>query len=146
VNESSTSARPGLRDFWAQLSTEGRWLLSTVAVQTLGRGLTLPFTVIYLHEVRGISLDLAGALMAFIAVVALAVTGPGGALTDRLGARRMLLCSTTAQLVGCTILAFATTPAMVAVAFVFIGVNFGISWPAFNALVAAVTTGTTRQQ
>ena len=44
----------------ATSSTEGRWLLSTVAVQTLGRGLTLPFTIIYLHEVRGISLDLVG--------------------------------------------------------------------------------------
>ena len=97
----SRGDRPGLRQFWAGLRPEGRWLLSTVAVQTLGRGLTLPFTIIYLHEVRGISLDLAGALMAFIAVVALVVTGPGGALTDRIGARRMLLCSTTAQLVGC---------------------------------------------
>ena len=63
-----------LRQFWSLLSPEGRWLLSTVAVQTLGRGLTLPFTVIYLHEVRGFSLDLAGTLMAFIAIVALAVT------------------------------------------------------------------------
>ncbi|HEV7147888.1 MAG TPA: MFS transporter, partial [Pedococcus sp.] len=80
-----------MRQFWSELSPAGRWLLSTVAVQTLGRGLTLPFTVIYLHEVRGISLDFAGLLMAFIAVVALAVTGPGGALTDRLGARVMLL-------------------------------------------------------
>ncbi len=26
------------------------------------------------------------------------------------------------------------------------GVNFGVSWPAFNALIAAVTTGETRQQ
>ena len=142
----SRGDRPGLRQFWADLRPEGRWLLSTVAVQTLGRGLTLPFTIIYLHEVRGISLDLAGALMAFIAVVALVVTGPGGALTDRIGARRMLLCSTTAQLVGCVVLAFATTPAAVVVAFALLGFNFGVSWPAFNALVAAVTTGATRVQ
>jgi MFS family permease len=135
-----------MREFWVQLPAEGRWLLSTVAVQTLGRGLTLPFTVIYLNEVRGISLDLAGALMAFIAVVALLVTGPGGALTDRLGARRMLLWATSAQLVGCVILAFATTPVTVALAFLFIGFNFGVSWPAFNALVAAITTGAARQQ
>ena len=74
------------------------------------------------------------------------VTGPGGALTDRIGARRMLLCSTTAQLVGCVVLAFATTPAAVAVAFALLGFNFGVSWPAFNALVAAVTTGATRVQ
>ncbi|MEP6854833.1 MAG: MFS transporter [Pedococcus sp.] len=138
--------RQGVRQFWGDLSVEGRWLLSTVAVQTLGRGLTLPFTVIYLNEVRGISLDLAGVLMAFIAVVALAVTGPGGALTDRIGARRMLLFATSAQLVGSTILAFATTPWTVALAFVFVGFSFGVSWPAFNAMVAAVTTGPTRQQ
>ena len=142
----TTASRPGLGQFWRDLSTEGRWLLSTVAIQTLGRGLTLPFTVIYLHEVRGISLDLSGTLMAFIAVVALAVTGPGGALTDRVGARRMLLFSTTCQLVGCTVLAFATSPGAVLVAFFFMGVNFGVSWPAFNALIAAVTTGDTRQQ
>ncbi|MCF6376065.1 MFS transporter [Nocardioides KLBMP 9356] len=135
-----------LRQFWAQLAPEGRWLLSTVAVQTLGRGLTLPFTVIYLHEVRGFSLDLAGTLMAFIAVVALLVTGPGGALTDRLGARRVLLASTTCQLVGCAVLAFATTPVVAVVAMAFLGINFGMSWPAFNALIAAVTTGEQRQQ
>ncbi len=141
-----TSSARGMRGFWNELSPAGRWLLSTTAIQTLGRGLTLPFTIIYLHEVRGISLDLAGTLMAFIAVVALAVTGPGGALTDRIGARRILLMGTTAQLVGCVILAFATTPLVVALSFLLLGFNFGVSWPAFNALIAAVTTGATRQQ
>ena len=141
-----TPGRPGIREFWRSLSIEGRWLLSTVVVQTLGRGLTLPFTIIYIHEVRGISLDLAGLLMAFIAVVALAVTGPGGALVDRVGARRVLLFSTSSQMVGCAVIAFATTPLLFAVGFAFLGFNFGVSWPAFNALVAAVTTGDTRQQ
>jgi len=140
------SSSTTLRQFWTLLSPEGRWLLSTVAVQTLGRGLTLPFTVIYLHEVRGFSLDLAGALMAFIAVVALLVTGPAGAITDRVGARRVLLVATTSQLIGCTVLAFATTPAVAALAIAFLGINFGLSWPAFNALIAAVTTGEMRQQ
>ncbi|GAB3442838.1 MFS transporter [Phycicoccus ginsengisoli] len=142
----TTTSGHGIRDFWAALPSAGRWLLSTVAVQTLGRGLTLPFTVIYLHEVRGISLDLAGVLMAFIAVVALAVTGPAGALTDRLGARTVLLWGTSAQVVGCVVLAFATTPLVVAVAFLFLGFNFGVSWPAFNALVAAIVSGRARQQ
>jgi MFS family permease len=146
VSTPTSGTDHGIRQFWAALPSEGRWLLSTVAVQTLGRGLTLPFTVIYLHEVRGLSLSLAGLLMAFIAVVALAVTGPGGALTDRVGARRMLLWSTTSQLVGCVVLAFATTPLVVAVAFLFLGVNFGVSWPAFNALIAAIVSGPARQQ
>lgn len=142
----ATPVAPGLRGFWAALPVEGRWLLSTVAIQTLGRGLTLPFTIIYLHEVRGFELGLSGALMAVIAVVALAVTGPGGSATDRYGARAVLLVGIVAMMVGNAVLAFATDPAVAAVAFVLIGVNFGVSWPAFNALIAAVVEGDLRQR
>lgn len=135
-----------MRAFWAALPTEGRWLLSTVAIQTLGRGLTLPFTLIYLHEVRGFDLGLSGTLMALIAVVGLLVTGPGGALTDKYGARAVLLVGIAAMILGNALLAFATTPAVAAVALILIGFNFGVSWPAFNALIAAVVTGELRQQ
>lgn len=137
---------PGLRSFWNELPTEGRWLLSTVAIQTLGRGLTLPFTIIYLHEVRGFDLGLSGTLMAVIAVVALLVTGPGGSLTDRYGARVVLLVGITCMMAGNAVLAFATVPAVAAVALALIGVNFGVSWPAFNALVASVVQGDLRQR
>lgn len=135
-----------MRTFWAALPTEGRWLLSTVAIQTLGRGLTLPFTLIYLHEVRGFDLGLSGTLMALIAITGLVVTGPGGALTDRYGARAILLTGITAMIAGNVLLAFATTPLVAAVALVLIGFNFGVSWPAFNALIAAVVSGDLRQQ
>ena len=137
---------PGLRSFWAELPTAGRWLLSTIAIQTLGRGLTLPFTIIYLHEVRGFELGLSGTLMAIIAVVALLVTMPGGTLTDRYGARVMILVGTSSMMVGNVVLAFATHPAVAAVAFALIGVNFGIVWPAFNALIASVVAGELRQR
>ena len=136
----------GMRPFWDALPTEGRWLLSTVAIHTLGRGLTLPFTVIYLHEVRGFDLSLSGTLMALIAISGFVVTGPGGTLTDRYGARAILLGGLTAMMAGNVLLAFATTPSVAAVALVLIGINFGISWPAFNALIAAVVSGDLRQQ
>ena len=136
----------GIGSFWGALPTEGRWLLSTVAIQTLGRGLTLPFTIIYLHEVRGFDLALSGTLMSLIAITGLIVTGPGGTLIDRYGARAVLLVGLTAMIAGCTLLAFATHPAVAAVALVLIGVNFGVSWPGFNALIAAVVEGDLRQQ
>jgi MFS family permease len=121
-------------------------LLSTVAIQTLGRGLTLPFTIIYLHEVRGFELGLSGTLMALIAVVALLVTMPSGSLTDRYGARRMILIGTSSMMVGNVVLAYATEPGVAALAFALIGVNFGIVWPAFNALIASVVEGELRQR
>ncbi len=136
----------GIGPFWRQLSTEGRWLLSTVAFQTLGRGLTLPFTIIYLHEVRGFSLDVSGALMALIAVVALIVTGPSGVLTDKYGARAVLLVGIGCMIAGNVMLAFATTEVVAALAITLIGINFGVGWPAINALIASVVTGAMRQQ
>ncbi|GAA1827865.1 MFS transporter [Agromyces salentinus] len=136
----------GMRDFWRALPTEGRWLLSTVAIQTLGRGLTLPFTIIYLHEVRGFDLALSGTLMGLIAVVGLIVTGPGGSLIDRFGARQVLIVGLVCMILGCTLLAFATHPAVAAAGLILMGVNFGVSWPGFNALIASVVTGDLRQQ
>ena len=136
----------GIRSFWGELPTEGRWLLSTVAIQTLGRGLTLPFTIIYLHEVRGFDLGLSGTLMSLIAIAGLIVTGPGGSLTDRFGARAVLLGGCAAMVAGNVLVAFATTPPAAAVALMLIGINFGVSWPAFNALIAAVVEGELRQK
>ncbi|WP_394553494.1 MFS transporter [Agromyces sp. MMS24-JH15] len=135
-----------MRGFWRALPTEGRWLLSTAAVQTLGRGLTLPFTIIYLHEVLGFDLGTSGALMSLIAITGLIVTAPGGTLIDRYGARVVLLGGLAAMILGCTLLAFATDPVVAAIALVLIGINFGVSWPGFNALIATVVQGDLRQQ
>ncbi|HET6967774.1 MAG TPA: MFS transporter [Ornithinibacter sp.] len=135
-----------LRGFWGALPTPGRWLLSTTAVSTLGRGMTLPFTVIYIHEVRGVPLDVAGLLMGLIAVVALLVTIPVGSLTDRLGARVVVISGNVAQLLGAVVLAFATTVPALVVAVVLLGLSFGVGWPAFNAMIAGIVTGRLRTQ
>lgn len=139
-------ARLTLRGFWGALPTPGRWLLSTTAVSTLGRGMTLPFTVIYIHEVRGVPLDVAGLLMGLIAGVALLVTIPVGSLTDRLGARVVVIAGNVAQLLGAVVLAFATTVPALVVAVTLLGVSFGVGWPAFNAMIASIVTGRLRTQ
>lgn len=142
----STTSRSGLRAFVAELPPEGRWLLSTVVVQFIGRGLTLPFTIIYLHEVRGFDLGLSGVLIGLIAVVAVVVTVPGGSLIDRYGARPVVLVGLLAAITGNTALAFASTPAVAAVGLALIGVFYGVSWPGVNALVATVVSGDVRQR
>lgn len=139
-------SRSGFRGFVAELPAEGRWLLSTVVLQFFGRGLTLPFTIIYLHEVRGFDLGLAGTLLGIIAVVGLVVTGPAGTVIDRYGARLVILGGLVCAVAGDLLLAFATVPVVAAVALVLIGVNMGVSWPAANAMVATVVAGETRQR
>ncbi|MEO6791580.1 MAG: MFS transporter [Ornithinibacter sp.] len=144
--EPSGSPRLTLRGFWEALPLPGRWLLSTTAVSTLGRGMTLPFTIIYIHEVRHIDLDVAGLLMGLIALVAVLVTGPVGILTDRLGARVVLVWGHLAQLIGAVVLAFATSIPAFVLAFVLLGVSFGVGWPAFNAMIASIVEGRLRTQ
>jgi len=80
---SPARARPSLASFWNDLPRDGKLLLSTVAVETLGTGLVLPFGFIYLHEVRGFTIETAGSLLAFsstplMAALALALLGAAG--------------------------------------------------------------------
>jgi MFS family permease len=137
--------RTTLRSFWGQLPREGRWLLSTVAIQLFGRGMTLPFTVIYLYEVRGIGLDVAGLVMAWIFTVGVLLTGPGGVWVDKYGARVVILAGCLVHMCGVLILAFAETASVAFLAATLMGVS-GISWPAFNSLVAAIVDGPLRVQ
>lgn len=142
----TSSPRSGALAFWSDLPRDGRWLLSTVVVQFFGRGLTLPFTIIYLHEVRGFSLGLSGTLMGLIAVVGLLVTGPAGALVDRYGARRVMLVGLFFAVAGYAVLAFATVPAVAALGLALFGVQLGVGWPSVNALVATIVEGDVRQR
>jgi MFS family permease len=142
----TSSPRSGALGFWSDLPRDGRWLLSTVVVQFFGRGLTLPFTIIYLHEVRGFSLGLSGTLMGLIAVIGMTVTGPAGALVDRYGARRVMLTGLFFAVAGYAVLAFATVPAIAALGLALFGVQLGVGWPSVNALVATVVDGDLRQR
>ncbi len=142
---SEPAPKTTLRSFWSQLPREGRWLLSTVAIQLFGRGMTLPFTVIYLHEVRGIGLDVAGLLMAWIFTVGVLLTGPGGVAVDKYGARLVTLVACLVHMVGVVVLAFAETVPAAIVATTLMGVS-GVTWPAFNSMVASIVQGPLRTQ
>jgi MFS family permease len=137
---------PGVRGFWAALPREGRYLLSTVALQHLGRGMTLPFTVIYLHEVRGFSLELSGTLMGLMAVIA-AIYGPiAGTFVDRVGARLVVMSGSVLASIGTVALAFSSTLPIALVACLFLGLAHGTGWSASNSLISAIVAGRMRQR
>jgi MFS family permease len=135
-----------LASFWNDLPRNGKFLLSTVAVETLGTGLVLPFGFIYLHEVLRFTIETAGSLLAVPAVVGIAVVGPAGALIDRLGARRIILAGMTAQMLGNVMLAFSTTALEAALALGLLGAAAGVFWPGFNAMIGAVVPSDIRQR
>ncbi|MBB3042110.1 MFS transporter [Nocardioides sp. LMS-CY] len=145
---SSTAApsRLTLRSFWHDLPREGKLLLSVVVFEFIGTGLVLPFNIVYLHEVRGFALSDAGLLLALPPLIGFLVVGPGGAAIDRWGARRILIGALSLQVAGNVVLAFASTPAIAAMALLLTGLAFGVSWPGFQAFIATVIPSELRQR
>jgi predicted MFS family arabinose efflux permease len=77
------------------------WLLVLVnCLANAGSGLTLPFLIVYLHNVRGIPLDRAGLLLALIGAAGIVATPLAGALADRIGARRTFVIGELIFMVG----------------------------------------------
>src|SRR5256885_15809631 len=67
------------------------WILQAGGLANMfGNGVIGPFLIIYLHNVRGISLGVAGLIVAANAAAALVSGFVGGALSHRVGPRRGL--------------------------------------------------------
>lgn len=134
----STSTRPSIASFWHDLPREGRLLLSVVAFEFIGTGLVLPFWVVYLHEIRGFSLDLVGVLIAGMSAAGVLTSIPGGTLIDRIGPRRTMIGVLVAASIGNVVMAFADTLPLAILGVAIVGGGFGVSWPASQALVSSV--------
>lgn len=121
-------------------------LLFTVVFDALGVGFTLPFGVIYLHEVRDLPLATVGILLAVPAAVALALLGPIGWVIDHHGPRRLQMLALLTSLAGSTTLAFADSAGKAAVAYALLGTGHAVLWPASQSLVASVLPTEIRQR
>ena len=60
-------------------------------LNAFGNGIVVPFLIIYLHNVRGVSLSAAGAVAAVNSAGALVSGFVAGTLSDRIGPRRVLM-------------------------------------------------------
>lgn len=108
-------------------------------LNSVGNGIVLPFTLIYLHNVRGIALGLAGLILATNAFVGL-VAGPlSGVLVDRLGGRAMLAAALVCLAVGYSAFALVREPWQGFVAATIAGAGNGVFWPAQSTLLAGLT-------
>jgi MFS family permease len=108
-------------------------------VNAFGNGVVLPFLIIYLHNVRGIPLGLAGLAAAAQSATALCSGFLGGTLSDRIGAKQVLFGTLAVATV-----AFALMPTIhhawqAFAIYVLWGAGSGSFWPAQSTLLAGLT-------
>jgi MFS family permease len=103
-----------------------------------GNGVVLPFTFIYLHNVRGIGLGTAGLVLGTNAGVSL-IAGPlSGVFVDRVGGKRTLAAALVFLTLGYGGYAFVHHPWQGFVTAAITGIGNGAFWPAQSTLIAAL--------
>jgi len=108
-------------------------------VNSFGNGIVLPFLIIYLHNVRGIPLGLAGLAAALQSVSALGSGFVAGTLSDRIGAKRVLLAALSIVTVAFALMPFIREAWHAFAIYLFWGVGSGAFWPSQSALLAGLT-------
>jgi MFS family permease len=116
------------------------WILSLGGLaNAFGNGLAYPFLVIYLHNVRGISLGTAGLVLATIGAVSL-LAGPAvGVVIDRIGGRATLAVALVLLAIGFGSFALIHEPWHAFLAATIAGLGNAGFWPSQSALLAGLT-------
>jgi MFS family permease len=116
------------------------------AVAMTGNGLVIAFTLIYLHQARGIVLPMAGLLLAAAAAAGVLTVTVSGVLLDRLGARRVLIGIILGQAVAQVLLAWAHNAVTALPALLVYGATWAPMFPAIATAIAALAPDPLSQQ
>lgn len=123
------------------------WLLIIGnAVSSLGTGLVLPLTLIYLHQVRHIALPAVGVLLTASGAIGLVSVPYSGIMLDRFGARRVLAVLLVIQALGEAGIAWAHDVRTAVPAVVLLGISIAATFPAFQTMLAGLNPDPARQQ
>ncbi len=104
-----------------------------------GNGVVLPFMLIYLHNVQGISLGTAGLILATNGFVSIAAGAPGGTLVDRFGGKSILAAALVFLTVGFAGYVLVDSAWKGFVVAGVTGIGNGLFWPAQSTLITLLT-------
>jgi predicted MFS family arabinose efflux permease len=107
-------------------------------VNAFGNGITFPFVVIYLHNVRGFSLGIAGLALATNGIFSLLASPVAGWLSDRIGGRLTLAGALVTMAAGIGYLPFVREPWQAFFAMAVVGWGNGSFWPSQSTLLAGL--------
>lgn len=134
-----------IRSRLTALPVEARRVLLGVAFFAVGNGLTLPFLLVYLHEVRGLATQTAGVIIGWIALGGLLAGPVWGAVVDRTGPMLVLRLALLIEACGVVLLAFVEDVPSALGAATLIALGVSGAWPSQTALLARLVPSDDRQ-
>ncbi|MGY4920761.1 MFS transporter [Streptomyces sp. 900116325] len=115
-------------------------------VDALGSGLYLPLTLVFIHEVTGLSATSVGLAVTVAAAAGLAANPLAGILIDRFGSRSILIGTYLLRALGFALYPLVGSfPALIAVA-ALIAVGDRAYYPATSSYTAAIASGADRDR
>jgi MFS family permease len=116
------------------------WILQAGGLANMfGNGVIGPFLIIYLHNVRGISLGAAGLIVASNSAAALCSGFVGGALSDRIGPRNVLSGALLVMAVGFALFPLIRSPWEALLINMIVGAGSGSFWPSQSTLLSSLS-------
>jgi MFS family permease len=116
------------------------WLLQVGGLtNAFGNGVVLPFLIIYLHNVRGIPLGLAGLAAAVNSAAALCSGFVAGSLADRIGPRRVLFGALVVMAVAISLFPLIRTVWEAYALNLLLGLGSGSFWPSQSSMLTGLT-------
>ena len=121
------------------------WLLQIGGLtNAFGNGIVLPFLIIYLHNVRGISLGLAGLAAAVNSAAAFGSGFVAGSLSDRIGPRRVLMGALVIMAVAVSLFPLIHNVWQAYALNLLLGTGSGSFWPSQSSMLTGLTPASAR--
>jgi MFS family permease len=122
-----------------------RRLLAAFALDALGTGAFIPFSLLYFQATSGLTLGVIGLALSIAALCRIPATLGVGGLIDRFGPRRVVIVSNLLQVSGFTSYLFVHSFGHLVASAVVVQLGNSAFWVAYPALVQEAARGTSQE-
>jgi len=134
------------QDFRSSFDGPLRRFYTFTFVTCIGNGLTLSLFIVYLHNVRGFSIEYATLLLAFSALCGLACSPIWGTMTDRFGPLRVAVVVYVTDAVALVVWALSRSRGTISIAAVLLAVFGSAGWGPLSTMLSRLVSEQHRQR
>ncbi|CAN2182515.1 MelB Na+/melibiose symporter and related transporters [Candidatus Nanopelagicaceae bacterium] len=127
------------KEFTVLLNPQSRKIVTGIALNAIGGGMTLSLLLVYLHDMRGFTNTFGGLLLAYASLVSIVASTPLGALTDRIGPKKVIIGGLILNSCAAFSLSLVETHLHAILALTALNIGGQAVWPPQSVILTRVT-------